>query len=695
MDLFFSPRTVAVVGVSEREENLARRIVANLHEFDFTGIVYLVGPRGGTAFGRRIYRSVSDIPDQVDLAVILVPAPHVPDVLKECGEKGIKRAVIESAGFSELGDEGKAIEAELVEIAQRHDIRFVGPNCIGVMNIGCGLVVSFPALKNVFNRGAISIISQSGGVGIQYLNVLASEGLGLSKFASIGNKLDVDECDLLEYLIDDDDTQIIVIYLEGISDGRRLMEIARRTSKPILVHKSNIGELANQIAQSHTASLSGDDAVVSAALEQVGIARFSDADTLVNYLKVLPLPPLAGGQLAVLSRSGGHAVIAADACEKAGFVLTEFPEHFLRDIEQHFRAKVIKLTNPLDLGDLFDFDVYTRIVKQTLALPEVDGLVFMHLYVSGLESELSKALLHKLAEFSMELGKPVTACVSTDEEELSSLRKSLLNPVFTAPQDAVAALALLRDFDHQARNESLLPQGHLDRETIAAILARCKEQDRPVLLYEGLEILKAAGLRVPAYSVVETAEEAEFSIQELVSTGPIVLKLVSREVSHKTDIGGVQLGLEGPDGARRGFERLQAAARDAGLVEQVRAVAQPMVEGGMEMILGAKRDHTFGPVVLVGAGGIFVEVFADFAMRVVPFDKVEAEAMVCQLKAYPLLAGARGRRPRDLEALVQGALAIARLMDAFPEIIELDVNPLMVLHQNQGAVAVDARIVLG
>ena len=544
----------------------------------------------------------------------------------------------------------------------------------------------------MFGQGSISIVTQSGGVGLQYLNVLASEGLGLAKFASIGNKLDVDENDLLEYLIDDERTDIIVMYLEGITDGRRLMEVARRTSKPILVHKSNIGLLANHIAASHTASLSGDDAVVSAALQQVGIARFSDADTLVNYLKVLPLPRLTDRRLAVLSRSGGHAVIAADACETAGFELTSFPEAFLRDIERHFRAKVIKLTNPLDLGDLFDFDVYTRIIDETLKLDDVDGLVFMHLYVSGKESEMSRALLQKLEEFSFAHGKPVAACVSTDEQELSALRRTLPNPVFTAPQDAVAALALLRDFDHQARPTLELPGGAIDLERARRVIDRASAQRRPVLLHEGLELLEAAGLAVAPYSVVETREEAEVAAEELGQ--PIVLKLISGEVSHKTDVGGVQLGLEGPEAVRRGFERLEAVARAAGADGPIQALAQPMVEGGMEVILGAKRDATFGPVVLVGAGGIFVEVFNDVALRVLPFDEAEADTMVRQLRAFPLLSGARGRRPRDLVALREATLAVARLVDACPEILELDVNPLMVLPEGDGAVAVDARFVL-
>jgi acetate---CoA ligase (ADP-forming) len=692
MDLFFNPRSVAVVGVSESEKNLGRRIVQNLQEFSYDGIIYLVGPRGGTAFGRRIYKSVADIPDQIDLAILLVPARYVPETIAECGQKGIRRAIIESSGFSELDEDGREIEARLVEIAARHNMRFIGPNCIGVINKLSGLSVPFAGLKDIFESGKISIISQSGGVGLDYLNVMASENLGLSKFASIGNKLNVDECDLLEYLVRDDQTDIICMYLESISDGRRLMRIARGTSKPILLHKSNVGELAREIAQSHTAALSGDDSVVSAALEQAGIARFDESDTLVNSLKILPMPRLEGNNIAVISRSGGHAVIAADACEKAGFKLTSFPEPFLRQIEKHFRAKVIRLTNPLDLGDLFDFDVYTRIVDETLKLPDVDAVVFLHTYISAVEREQSRAFIVKLEDFSFTHGKPLATCVSTDGEEMSILRRSLRHPVFTAPEDAVSALAMLRDYKHDAVEEPRLPPGELDRETVGAVIERCLREKRPVLLDEALTIIRAAGLDVPAFELARNNAEAAAAAGRC--GGPVVLKLVAPQVSHKTDIGGVLLGLEGETQAARGFEILMQAARRAGVKGEPRVLVQPQVMAGTEMILGAKRDATFGPAVLAGAGGIFVEVLNDVALRVLPFDERDAEAMLRSLKAYPLLTGARGRKPRDVEALRRGVLAIARLVDAFEEITELDVNPLMVLHQGQGAQVVDARIVL-
>jgi acyl-CoA synthetase (NDP forming) len=686
MDLFFNPHSVAVVGVSESTENLGRRITQNLQEFDYSGIVSLVGPKGGTAFGRRIYKSVADIPDQIDLAVLLIPARHIPEVLQECGQKGIHRVVIESAGFSEHGPEGKVLEEQVVQVAKKFGIRFIGPNCIGTINLRNGLITSFASLKNVFSRGDISIISQSGGVGLDYLNVLASENLGLAKFASIGNKLNVDECDLLEYLVEDEQTGIIIMYLESIPDGRRLMRIARRTSKPILLHKSNVGRLAREIAQSHTASLSADDAVVSAALKQVGIARFGDTDTLVNCLKVLHLPPMKGNRVGVLSRSGGHAVIAADACEKAGFVLNNFPGPFLMEIEKHLRAKVIRLTNPLDLGDLFDFNVYTKIADETLKLTDVDGVIFLHEYMSGVERESSRAFLSKLEELSYAHNKPVATSVITDGEEMSMLRRTLPHPVFTAPEDAVFALAMHRDFQHDARPEPVMPRVPVDIARIEKILAGCRSAGRSPLLDEGLEILQAAGIRVPEYALAGSADEAVAAAAEY--RRPVALKLVSAQASHKTEVGGVKLGLKDPDGVRRAFESLSALDSGAGVL------VQPMVEGGLEMILGARRDPSFGTVVLVGLGGIFVEVLRDVSMRVVPFHPDQLDEMIRDLSAYPVLAGARGQAQRDIPAVRDGLLAVAGLMEGFDQIQELDVNPLMVMPGGQGVFAVDARLVL-
>jgi len=693
---FFEPRSVAVVGVSDREDNLGRSIVKNLNEFCFDGMVYLVGHRGGVQFGRRIYKSVADIPDQVDLAVIITPARTVPDILEECGAKGIRYAVIESAGFGEYKEEGKRLEQQLMAIAKKYDMHFIGPNCIGVINLHNGLVVPFPPFKDTYVRGGISLISQSGGVGISYLTLMASESIGVAKFASVGNKLDVDENDLLEYFLEDEATEIICMYLEGISDGRRLMEIARRSQKPILVHKSNIGGLSEAIASSHTAALTDDDAVVDAALKQCGIARFRESETLVNYLKILPMPRPEGNKLAVVSRSGGHAVMAADACELAGFELAPFDPEFVKEIESHFRASVIKLSNPLDLGDLFDTEMYIKIAQRTIAEPNVDALVFLHTYVSATEGAHSRYLLDTLAGLSEEHGKPVVPCVATDAEEQSRLRRELKHPLFVEPQDAIDALALARDFKREGDTppvEAPHVVHQVDAARAARICETCRGEGRNPALRESLEVLAAYGLPVCPDRVVESEEEAVAAFKNFGQ--PVAMKIISEQVSHKSDIGGVQLNLRTEDAVRNAYAEIMDRIAEHAPDAKIHAVLiQPMAKPGRELILGGKQDAQFGSVVLVGIGGIFVEVFKDVSQRIAPFSRETARQMLDELGGSPILKGARGQKPADLEAATDAILCLSRLMIENPQIAELDINPFRVMTVGNGAVALDARIVL-
>ena len=453
----FYPKSVAVVGVSAKPDNLGRNIMLNLIDFGYEGVVYPVGPSGGVITSRRIYESVLDIPDQVDMAVILVPARFVPKVLEECAQKGIGRAVIETAGFREYSEQGRALEDEIVAIAEKHGIRFIGPNCIGVINMENGFSVPFTRLKPFMRQGEVSIISQSGGVGLSIMNHMAAEGIGLNKFASMGNMLNIDAEDLLEYYIEDEGTKIIFLYLEGIRDGRRLMEVARRSPKPILALKSNIGRLGQSVAASHTAALSSDDRVVDAAFRQCGITRVHDVTTLSQYMKTLRLPPLRGRRLAIISRSGGHAIVAADACETVGFELAEFPDSFIKEIEKQFRASVIRLNNPLDLGDLFDLDVYYRIVEETLSQENVDGVVFLHTSVTATEHDPTADLVERLERLGKKYDKPVAMYVSANPSEIAELRKRFDFPVFTQIVEMFRALKLDHEYSVRMAEEAARP----------------------------------------------------------------------------------------------------------------------------------------------------------------------------------------------------------------------------------------------
>lgn len=692
---FFYPSSVAVIGVSAKPTNLGRNIVANLIEYGFDGVVYAIGHSGGTIETHRIYPKVGDIHDQIDLAVILTPAKTVPGILAECGQKGIKRVIVETAGFREYGDFGCQLEDEMVQVAKEYGIRFVGPNCIGAINMENGFCVPFPRLKRFIKPGEVSIITQSGGVAMSVLNLMANEGVGLNKLISIGNMLNINAEDMLEYMIEDPGTRLIFLYLESIGDGRRLMEIGRRSPKPILAFKSNIGKLGQNIAASHTASLSSDDKVVEAAFRQAGIIRTRDATSLGNNLKILELPSMRGKNLAIISRSGGHAVIASDACELSGFQLAKLPEEFLREIERHFRASVIRLTNPLDLGDLFDLDVYARIVEQTLQLEGVDGVVFLHTSLSDDEHRKSRELLDRSIQLVKTYDKPVAFYLSADATEVNYLKHNYHFPIFTQVVETIRALEISYRYCciYSQKVEAEIPAFQVNKAAVSSIIENAKAIGRDLLLSEAMEVLEHYGIRAASSKVAESVAAAQAAARQL--GYPVAIKVISKEISHKSDVGGVELNIRNDQALAAAFNEMMDRIRLAyPEVTPEGVLVQPMVTGGWELILGGRQDRQFGPVVLVGLGGIFTEFFDEVAVRVAPISRAEAVEMVTSLRGSQVLQGARGHRPADIEALVAALLQLSQLLIDFPEIQEVDINPLKIFHESEGCRALDARIIL-
>jgi acetyltransferase len=692
----FYPNSVAVIGVSSSPDNMGRGIVFNLTEFGFQGIIYEVGPKGGAFAGRRIYKSVLDIPDHVDLAVILTPSRTVPGILEECGQKGIQRAVIESSGFREYGEEGKKIEEEIIRVTEKWNLRFVGPNCIGVINMETGLCTPFPPLRRIVRFGDISMISQSGGVGMSVLNLLANEGLGLNKFVSAGNMLNIQTEELLAYFIEDPGTKYILLYLEGIQDGRKLMEVTRRSPKPIVAFKANIGQFGKSIASSHTASLSSNDRVVDAAFRQCGIVRVHDATTLGNDLKILHLPPMRGKNLAIISRSGGHAVIAADACETSGLTLAEFPKDFLEEIEKHFRASVIKLTNPLDLGDLFDLEFYLKIIDRTLALDKVDGIVFLHTFNAAFEGERSRDLFNRIIELSKKYDKPVAIYVSTEDEEVSHLKRNLQHPIFTQVVETVRALELNRRYHAEkdrVQRPAKIPSFAVDRISAKSLLEKARAERRDLLLHEAAEILRLYG--IPIVRGIPVPDEGQ-AIQAAKELGfPVAMKVISKQISHKSDVGGVQLNLRSEMGVADAYRDMTKRIHQAYPEAKIEGVLiQHMVTGGRELIVGGRQDEQFGPVVLVGLGGIFVEIFGEISVRVAPISRWEALEMIEELRGAAIFKGARGAKPSDIEAAADVLLRLSQLLCDLPEILEIDINPLRVFQEKEGCLALDVRMIL-
>lgn len=528
------------------------------------------------------------------------------------------------------------------------------------------------------------------------LNLMANEGVGLNKFVSVGNMLNTDAEDLLEYLIEDEGTKLIFLYLESMSNGRRLMEIARRSPKPILTFKANIGRLGQRIAASHTASLSSDDEVVEAALHQAGIVRVHDATSLGNNLKILRLPPMKGKNLAIISRSGGHAVIAADACELSGFDLATFPDSFLREIEKHFRASVIRLTNPLDLGDLFDLDVYAQIVEQTLELEAVDGVVFLHTSLSRAEHQASRVLLERLMEMTLRHSKPVAMYISTAAHEVNYLKTNYDFPVFTRVVETIRALEISHHHHQQhqqARVTQTFPTFEVDQDAVRALIKQAKAAKRDLLLSEAVQALESYGIPTARGVTAATVTDAQ-AAAELMGY-PVAIKVIAEQISHKSDVGGVQLNLRNGPALADAFEDMNCRIRRAHPNVKLDGVlVQPMITGGRELILGGRQDPQFGPVVLVGLGGIFVEIFKEASVRVAPISRDDAAEMIEELRGAPVLKGARGHKRSDIEALIEALLRVSQLLVDFPEIKELDINPLRLFQDQDGCCALDARIIL-
>jgi len=667
--------------------NLGKNIVLNCLTFGFGGEILPVGLRGGVAFGQRIYRSLDEIDREIDLAVILTPARTIPGIIEQCGRKGIQYIVIESSGFSALSEEGQPLEKACVDAAHQYGIRFIGPNGIGVTNFENGLALSFMPLRTDLSLGPVSIMAQSGGVGLSYLGFMADENIGVNKFISIGNKLNVDENDLLGYLISDPGTKIILMYLEGFTNGKRFVEVASKSEKPILVYKSNRFAASARIAHSHTAALFTDDRVVDFALEQAGCIRINTLDDAIDYIKSQTFPPLKGNRLAVVSRSGGHAVIATDACDYYGFHLAHLPADFLKSFESRFRAHVIRLQNPLDLGDLFELEFYEHIVQEMLSRNDVDGVLLVHGYRRGYEQESSRILLKRVEELVEASQKPVATVIMAEAIEKDYLKKNLKIPIFSAPENAMRAFHLSYQWSsRKPRSPATREAGMVDKAGAEPLLKAGQERGH-LLLGEALDLLKCYSFPMPAYGLARSETEAlQFwnSVQ-----GPVALKIHSPHISHKSDRGAVRLNLNSAADIRKALLELQSIGGPG-----TEVLVQSMSKKGREVILGGKQDPTFGPVVLFGLGGIFVEVLEDVVWHLAPIGFDEAKQMIQKIKGGKVFRGVRGEAPSDIEATAELLVRLSQLLADYPMIQEIDINPVMVFQSAGGAQALDARVIV-
>ena len=690
LDRIFRPRSVAVVGASRSRESIGWAIVHNLVAGEFTGTIFPVNPKATSIHSLKCYPSLAAIPDPVDLAVIVVPKPLVAPAIEAGIGLGVGGFVVITAGFGEVSPEGRAAELELREKVRAAGARMIGPNCMGVINTDAGVSLDATFSPTRARRGTVGFVSQSGALGVAILNVAESLGVGITQFASMGNKADVSGNDLLEYWEDDPATHVIAMYLESFGNPRRFTEIAKRISakKPILVVKSGRTAEGARAASSHTGALAGADVTISAFLEHCGVLRADTIEELFDTARALDRCPLpAGRRVAIVSNAGGPAIMATDACVNLGLKMAEFGTGTVARLRE-FLPFTAAVGNPVDMIASAGVEDYGRSLATVLADPEVDAAMVIN--VTPLLSN-PREILEEIARVARGVDKPVFAVMMATEAFYEDLKDQHdLPPVYRFPEPAARALAQLVRYSawRQRPTDERPPEFDFDVARIEALLDRAGT-DGYLDPADAFALLEAIGIPVARYRCVADRAGALAAAREL--GFPVVLKAIAPDLVHKSEVEAVALDL------RRESE--VAAAADA-MTDRLAAAGQPptgflvqeMARGGREVIFGISTDERFGPLVMFGLGGKYVEVFRDVRFGVPPLAPTEARELVRGIRGVRLLEGVRGEPPADFDLLSGILERLSQLARRFPRIVELDVNPFLAGTDREGSRAVDVRV---
>jgi len=693
-----TPRSVAVIGASTRPDSVGRAVFANILFHNYQGIVYPVHPKAKSILGVRAFPSVLEIPDEVDLAVVIVPAAAVPSVLKECGQKGIQGAVVISAGFKEIGAAGAQLERQVQEIAREFGISLIGPNCLGIINTDPAVSMNATFARSMPRAGNIAFISQSGAVGVAALEYAQSESIGLSKFISVGNKADLHENDLLAALRDDPQTSVILLYLEDLEDPKGFIQLAREITtdaqKPILAIKSGRTREGAKAASSHTGALAGSDEVYDSLFMQCGVLRVESLEELFGYAVAFAQQPSPqGNRVAIVTNAGGPGIMATDACVRHGLQLAELSEQTQQSLKQGLPATA-SVQNPVDLiGDARE-DRYEHALHAVLADENVDAC----LVICTPQMMADLDAIARVVAASAQSEKPVLACFMALEQIGNALQilEEAKIPHYRFPEDAARALAQMaqyRGWVHRPRTE-YRTFADVDQQKAMEILAHARAEGRRFLPEpEAHALLKVYGLPVLKFHLAKTEDEAAQAARQI--GYPVVLKIVSPDIVHKVDVGGVKLDLQNDAQVRRAYKELMSVVRASQPKAKIWGVfVQQFISEGKEIILGLKRDPHFGPLLMFGLGGIYVEALRDVTFRIAPIRELGAYRMIQQIRSFKILEGYRGEPPSDIDAIAECLLRLSQLTQEIEEIEELDINPLIVFSQGKGARVVDARILI-
>lgn len=692
--VFFSPDSVAVIGASRREGAVGHEVVKNLLNCGYQGRIVPVNPKTEELLGLRCYPSVLSIEDDIDLGIVTVPAETVPKAAEEAGKKGLKGLIVISAGFKEIGSEGLEREKKLVDICRKYNMRLVGPNCLGLINTITPINASFAS--QMPKKGGISFASQSGALCTAILDWAEKEGIGFSNLISLGNMADMDETDFMQLLANDPSTKAILIYVEGMKDGRKFLKIAPMVSqkKPVVILKSGVSEAGVRAAASHTGSAAGSGVAYDVAFKKCGILRASSIEEMFNLGIAFSYQSIPHGRnVAIVTNAGGPSVVATDACSSHNLRMAWLSSKTSESLRKKLPPQA-SWVNPIDvLGDALA-DRYEFALKTVLSQDYVDSIIAI-LTPQAMTQPLktAKHMITLNSKFPDKLILAVFMGGARIEKAVKVLNEAGI-PVYPQPEKAVLTLAGMSQYRDRLNRitEDDYPTFKPDRETVHRILNRVKTERRTSLITEeARQIVQAYGIPIPPSQLAQNVRQAVNAASKI--GYPVALKVVSPQILHKTDIGGVKLNIKSERETVAAFNEIIRNANFFMPEARIFGVeVQKMVPLGREVIIGMTRDIQFGPLIMFGLGGIYVNILKDFSFRLAPVSVHEASEMMTETKFYALLRGVRGERSADIDSVVNTILKISQMSMDFEVINEIDINPLFAYERDKGVLALDIKI---
>ena len=692
--VFLSPKSIAIIGASDKEGSVGRAITNNIMK-GYKGTIYPISPTRETVFGKKAYKSVLDVPGKVDLAVVVTKNTIVPSVLEECGKKKLRGAIVITAGFKEVDEEGAKLEQKLKDIAKKYKLQIIGPNCLGVMNLEPQTMMNSTFLKITPKSGEIALVSQSGAICAALVEDASAQGIGFSAVISMGNKADMSEIDILKMLAEHKQTKVIVIYLEDMGNGQEFLrvckDITRKKKKPVLVLKSGRSPEGAKAAMSHTGALMGSDEIYDALLKQSGAIRVDTMEELFDYATAFSKQPLPmNGDLVIVSNAGGPAIISTDACSKLGIKMAKIEE-----IRKKIDAVIPpwgSSRNPVDIVGDADFKRFENVLNEVLKHKNVGSVISMCTPSATLNYD---KLAEVIVSMSKKYKKTMLASLMGLDEGITN-REILAKgdvPYYTYAEGSIRALKAMLTFTNWVKNSpGKITKFNVKKNTVKKILDNAKKEKRSALLEEeGQEILRAYGFPLPASKLAKSKKEAVAASKKI--GYPVVLKIASPQIIHKSDAGGVKVNLQNSKDVENAFDTIIKNAKKYNKKADIKGVlVVEMVKGGKEMIIGSKLEPGFGPVVMLGMGGIYVEVLKDVTFKLAPMTNIEADDMISSIKTKKILEGVRGEKPSDIKKLSECIQRLSQLVSDFNEIKELDMNPVLVMEKNKGCKVLDVRI---